>query len=446
MAKNSNKKGFWRTVWNNPTKKVLLVSSIISIIARLFERFLEELVLDRVVGWGNIMIDRWVSTIPEGVFKHYLEIIFSWVFDNIFNLVSTIGVIIILIIIIDAYIQTRKKNEEKPTRKRTRNNNPNKKQNENKFWDGVEITEWSPRMNLTQARCGIEITNSSQNKLNNCYVQLISLYQESNDEYEDIYGELKSNLPCNLAWQINNEVIYKKIDIEKTDNAYVPVSYIQESLGFDYFFIKGEKDFKYVWETHESRVIAKVKIWITIGKETISKVLYIQMFSNGKRVITEKITNELPVFSKKAINKVELAKKICDLAEDFWCKFEYIRTNPTKDYERDEIKKGRDLWLMRRDNAEESFRELTRKFEPNKYEFDCRKEIEDYLQKLYSLFQRYSNAIFMWVDLKNTHPQASQDGLVREIFGVEAEKTIEQVENIVENIKELLTPYIRGKQ
>jgi len=156
-------------------------------------------------------------------------------------------------------------------------------------WNGVDFLEWNPRMNHTSAKCGVEVINNGNSKISECYVELIALLEENNGEYINIYEEIKSHLPCILAWQIHNKFIYEKIEIERTDNPYLAITYNEEFL-----CIKGEKDFVYAW-LPQGHVVAKIKIWGKIGKKSLpAKILFVEMFANSQRVTALAITEKLP--------------------------------------------------------------------------------------------------------------------------------------------------------
>lgn len=156
-------------------------------------------------------------------------------------------------------------------------------------WIGIRFEKWDARFSNVSARCGIEIINNSDYKISECYVELIELFEENNGEYINIYGELKSQLPCLLAWQIHNEFVYGKIEIEKTDSRYLAISYDE-----DYLCIKGEKDFRYAWSPH-GHVVAEIKVRGKIGAESMSpKNLFVEMYRDGRRVTTKGITDKFP--------------------------------------------------------------------------------------------------------------------------------------------------------
>lgn len=88
-------------------------------------------------------------------------------------------------------------------------------------WSNINFTTWNPIMNNTTAKCGVEVINNSGDKISDCYVELVGLYDENDGEYIDTYAEIKSHLPCKLAWQIHNEFVYEKTEIESTDSRYL---------------------------------------------------------------------------------------------------------------------------------------------------------------------------------------------------------------------------------
>jgi len=178
---------------------------------------------------------------------------------------------------------------------------PKKKPSPN--WNKVEFSPWNPIFSNVSAKCGIEIINNSKHRIDECYVELIALFEKINGEYSNIYEETKSQLPCILAWQIHNRFVYEKIELERTVNRYLAVSYIEGTEGALYhFFIKGEENFLYAWplEEGEGNVIVELKVFGKIANETLTpKTLFIKMFSNGRRVTTDEVTNEFPKNCRK---------------------------------------------------------------------------------------------------------------------------------------------------
>ena len=161
-------------------------------------------------------------------------------------------------------------------------------------WRNVTFAKWNPKFNdVTPAIGGVEITNNSEERINDCYAELIAIYEENNGEYFDAFEGMKSQIPCLLAWQIHNEIVYKKIKIEKTVSRYLAIAYRKDASSFHHFIIKGEKDFVYSWPS-VGHVVAEVKIWGKIDTKTISKRLFIEMFSNGHRLTVVEITDKMP--------------------------------------------------------------------------------------------------------------------------------------------------------
>jgi hypothetical protein len=158
----------------------------------------------------------------------------------------------------------------------------------NVSWDMVDFIPWNPKMNITSAICGIEIINNSEHKINECFVELIALYDENNGEYINPYEELKAQLPCKLVWQLHNEFVHGNIDVEKDDSRYLAISFYEEFLS-----IKGDRNFVHAW-IPQGHTVTKIKVWGKFGNETLpSKILFVEMFSNGRRVTTRAITDQL---------------------------------------------------------------------------------------------------------------------------------------------------------
>lgn len=108
MGKKSKDGNFWKNIWSSTRRKIALVFSSITIFFPQIFRFLyeviQELTKDRFTGWGNSMIDTWIATLPDNLLTKFL----SFIFSDILNLVSSIGLVLLLYIIWDAWRITKK--------------------------------------------------------------------------------------------------------------------------------------------------------------------------------------------------------------------------------------------------------------------------------------------------------------------------------------------------
>jgi hypothetical protein len=150
----------------------------------------------------------------------------------------------------------------------------------------------------------------------------------------------------------------------------------------------------------------------------------------------------------KNFTTAEIALEICRLAENFKDRFGHIRDQATLEGEVSEVTAGKNLWILRKDQTERVFYKLRDLFEPAKFQYDCRKDVEDNLQKLFGIFQRYSNSVNMWVSLSSSplYHGNSLNGLVDAVFGSPATQYINEVDATVETIVQLFIPYIRGEK
>ena len=95
MGKRNKSNSFWSVLFDSTQKKVLWVLSVAWIVFR-------ELILDRLTGWGNTMIDKWLASHPS-----LIADILSWIFKDAFHITSAIALIIILIMVMQAWKETK---------------------------------------------------------------------------------------------------------------------------------------------------------------------------------------------------------------------------------------------------------------------------------------------------------------------------------------------------
>jgi hypothetical protein len=152
---------------------------------------------------------------------------------------------------------------------------------------------------------------------------------------------------------------------------------------------------------------------------------------------------------KIEFDKEKSSLELCQLAQGFNDKFHFIRYAMASESERQQMDTGKDVFLLRRQNSEDSFRKLSAYFEKTKWYLydDDRKSIEDDIQKLWRIFLVYSNNVQMYVDQKNTMGAGIiHADLIEQVFGEPADKALNQSDDTVEDMIKLLTPYVRGEK
>lgn len=160
-------------------------------------------------------------------------------------------------------------------------------------WNSVKFLPWNPILS-DRAKCGIEIINNKRQSIEDCYAELIEIYEEMEGQYFPCYGERKAELPCFLAWEISNESVYEKIEIESTKHRYLGITYPSFGINnFTYYVIKG-KNFTYGW-SNSGNVVAEIEVSSKInGESPRPKRLFVKMSRQNNKFTVEQITNEFP--------------------------------------------------------------------------------------------------------------------------------------------------------
>jgi len=129
------------------------------------------------------------------------------------------------------------------------------------------------------------------------------------------------------------------------------------------------------------------------------------------------------------LNRKDSALQIVNYAEEFRDRFWRIKGMQAYPDEQEKIITGEktNIFVMRRDNARESFKQLYECFELYKFQFNCRKELRDSINEMWSIFKPYSDKLDFWSDQKSP-----------------LEKQMKRVDEIVEKISQLLAPYVNA--
>jgi len=160
------------------------------------------------------------------------------------------------------------------------------------------------------------------------------------------------------------------------------------------------------------------------------------------------------VDNEKGINVSETAVQLCRLAEEFSCRFRHIRDAGVFEDEITKDSANENIFLVRQNKAKDSISKLIEIFQSTKYYFDCRVELEQNMDKLVNLIQKYSRALELYADLRGQQvrlalpgtplPYGNLDNFMDELFQSGATRTFDEVDKIVETITQMLLPYIRG--
>ncbi len=214
-----------------------------------------------------------------------------------------------------------------------------------------------------------------------------------------------------------------------------------------------ETDVNYFWNRHENDTYRiydnQVDIIIEIIGERVelNKKFRLHNEETGLRIET------LSEDTLSKVDKANVALQVCKLSQDFADKFEFIRYPQTQPSELNELSKDEDVLILRQKKAKESFRRLVDFIEPDlKYQFDCRRELEESLQKLSNILNSYSFNVYAWVDAKSKQEYMPRgvlieaDSFIEAIYGEAGNKAINEARDIVERIKQLLEPYIRHEK
>jgi hypothetical protein len=170
-------------------------------------------------------------------------------------------------------------------------------------WDSVEFLPWNPILS-ERAKCGIEVFNNKEQSIDDCSAELVEIYEEMEGQYIPCYGERKAELPCMLAWEISNEAVYEKIEIERSKHRYVGITYPDgwSSVGGynqTYYVIRG-KNFKYAWPNSRT-VIAEIELSCKVNRESpIPKRIFAKILRQHDKFTVTEITNEPPKAFKQA--------------------------------------------------------------------------------------------------------------------------------------------------
>lgn len=162
-------------------------------------------------------------------------------------------------------------------------------------WKDMEVKAWNPEVgNFVQG--GIEIANNKAQNIKDCYVELIEIYQKDKDKrIVGLYRERNTSLPSQLAWQINNDQLYERIEIEKSKRRQVAIAYSSwfisdvsipsiKGKNFDHSISEGDSYFL------EIEVIGKIH-----DETLMPKRIFVALSYLSHRFVIEKITNELPI-------------------------------------------------------------------------------------------------------------------------------------------------------
>ena len=198
--------------------------------------------------------------------------------------------------------------------------------------------------------------------------------------------------------------------------------------------------------------ITKVKSDGQSGGITAQQVIAESIFQGPVYIHTAQGNLQKNAKKNKRKTIAKAAKEICLLEEKFKDEFKRIKICIVSPREQSEIPSGEEVVERRRKNTETTFHLLTDKFEAIKFELDCRKDIEDNLQKLWGIFVAYSRSIRMWNEIRSMQSY-SQPGVLLDnsyniemVFGESATKDAQKIDKLVEEITRLLVPYIREEK
>ena len=161
-------------------------------------------------------------------------------------------------------------------------------------WEGIEFKVWNPLLS-DNVKGGIEITNNKAQDIDNYYVELLEIHQEiSENEYIGLYTPRKADLPCMLAWQINNESVYEKISIEIGKSKYLGIAYNKWWMsGIERVSIVG-KNFEHPMSNDEIYILEVENSGKINGKSLRPMKHFVRVSLKNNRFVVEEIINELP--------------------------------------------------------------------------------------------------------------------------------------------------------
>ena len=132
----------------------------------------------------------------------------------------------------------------------------------------------------------------------------------------------------------------------------------------------------------------------------------------------------------------DATKLLSNLLDDFSQKFIHIREAYPTPEEKAQLGKNGDIHLIRLQSATDSYTAMRKQFEVVKYFLYDRTPVEEGINRLWTLLQMYSNDIAFW----KANPE--NQALARKVLNKPADKVMNEVKEITENIKDLLRPNI----
>ena len=154
MGKRNSTKNFW----GFPFKIISTVLALIIIAAN-------ELISDRITGWGNTIIDKWLATHKDNII--------SWILENPFHLTSAIALIILVIIVVDWYFQRRRPNDTKQIEDKENRQELLTKSPKPKISLGPEVEKRYVGVTIEEIRTAfLHVENNSRVPITECYATL----------------------------------------------------------------------------------------------------------------------------------------------------------------------------------------------------------------------------------------------------------------------------------
>lgn len=161
-------------------------------------------------------------------------------------------------------------------------------------WSGIDINIWNP-INSNVVKGGLEITNNSGRDIEDCYVELIEIYQriDTNDGL-GLYKESKTSLPTMLAWYVDNSILFEKIELEKTKRRCLAlvytVFYVDDIASSN---IKA-KNFAHPVGNGVDYIL-EIEVSGKVDKETLHpKKLFVYTSYTDNKFTIQRVTNEYP--------------------------------------------------------------------------------------------------------------------------------------------------------
>ena len=134
--------------------------------------------------------------------------------------------------------------------------------------------------------------------------------------------------------------------------------------------------------------------------------------------------------------KRDATKLFYNLLDEFSQKFIHIREAYPTPEEKEKLGANGDIYLIRLQSANDAYIAMKKQFEVVKFFLYKRIPVEEGIIRLWTLLQIYSNDIEFW----KSNP--GNQALAKKVLNKPADKVMNEVKEITENIKDLLRPNI----